>query len=249
MDNDDKPVGTVLSRRSALRLLGSAALGVGLLGGSRSSAQPSASGASLLRGSAMARNLSCVVRPALTEGPFFVDEKLNRSDLRTDSKTGAVKPGVPLALTFWISQVAPNLCKPLGGVLVDLWHCDALGAYSDVGADGTVGQDFLRGYQVTAKDGTAKFTTIYPGWYPGRTVHIHFKLRFQGREFTSQLFFPEEVTDRVHATQPYASKGRRNVRNASDGIYQSGGSQLLLNLSGDPGKGYAAAFDIGMNLG
>jgi len=133
--------------------------------------------------------------------------------------------------------------------MVDIWHCDALGAYSGVEANRTVGQDFLRGYQVTAQDGGAKFTTIYPGWYPGRAVHIHFKLRYRGTEFTSQLFFPEEVTDQVHTTQPYTRKGPRNTPNARDSLYRNGGHQLLLSLRGSPSQGYTAGFDVGMNLG
>lgn len=237
MDNDDKMIGRLLSRRSTLRLLGGATLGAGLMG--RSFAQSGSTSGSLP---------GCVVRPAMTEGPYFVDEKLNRSDIRADSKTKAVKPGVPLALTFLVSQVATNLCKPLPGAQVDIWHCDAGGLYSDERANNTVGQDFLRGYQVTGGDGRAKFTTVYPGWYPGRTVHVHFKLRLNGREFTSQLFFGETTTDKVFALEPYSGRGRRTTMNAADNIYRNGGSQLLLDLTGDPAKGYAATFEVGMNL-
>jgi len=94
----------------------------------------------------------------------------------------------------------------------------------------------------------ASFTTIYPGWYSGRAVHIHFKVRSTpgaagGLEFTSQLFLDEAVTDVVHAQAPYSTKGRRDTLNASDGIYRGGGSQLLLPLVGE-GTGYGATFDI-----
>ena len=101
--------------------------------------------------------------------------------------------------------------------------------YSDVSDPGfsTVGQKFLRGYQVTDANGVAGFTTIYPGWYPGRAIHIHFKVRSDpssssGFEFTSQLFFDDELTDQVHAQQPYAAKGQRTRRNSGDGIYATG---------------------------
>lgn len=220
MENDDHTTGHVLTRREAIALL--AAAGCSLLAGrSPATAQP-----------------ACVVRPEQTEGPFFVDERLRRSDLRAD------KPGVPLELTLVVSRLAPGGCTPLAGVVVDLWHCDHLGAYSDF-EDG-----FLRGYQVTDARGRARFRTIYPGWYGGRTVHIHFKLRSApsvrpGFDFTSQLYFDDALTDRVHAQAPYANRGARRVRNSQDGIYRHGGSQLLLKLS-PSGAGYAGTFEIAL---
>src|SRR5581483_2300256 len=139
---------------------------------------------------------SCVVRPQQTAGPYFVDEKLNRSDIRTDPTDGVVRQGLPLRVVMRVSQMTTGACAPLAGAIVDLWQCDAVGVYSDVrdedGLFDTRGKKFLRGYQVTDATGKAEFLTIYPGWYPGRTVHIHFKIRtdFQsprGHEFTSQL--------------------------------------------------------------
>src|SRR2546428_8296236 len=136
---------------------------------------------------------SCVLTAALTEGPYFVDEKLYRSDIRTDPVTGDVSEGVLLELTFNVARVANAACTPLTGAYLDVWHCDAGGVYSDVSAAGA-GEKFLRGYQITDASGAARFTTVYPGWYSGRAVHIHFKLRlFAGAstsyEFTSQFFF------------------------------------------------------------
>ena len=150
-----------------------------------------------------ASSAACVLTAALTEGPFFVDEKLNRADIRTDPGTGAVAAGVPLALTFNVSRVANNACTPLTGAYLDVWHCDATGIYSDV--DGS-SQKFLRGYQVTDANGVARFTTIYPGWYRGRAVHIHFKLRptperpeptNSPRNSFSTIRFPTRCTHRV----------------------------------------------------
>jgi protocatechuate 3,4-dioxygenase beta subunit len=194
---------------------------------------------------------ACVVRPEMTEGPYFVDEMLNRSDIRSDPSTSEVKEGLPLQITVRVSQIG-DACLPLAGAQVDIWHCDALGVYSDATDPGfnTVGQKFLRGYQVTDANGLAQFTTIYPGWYQGRTVHIHFKIRTDpnsqlGYEFTSQLFFDDSLTDQVHALEPYASKGQRTLRNDGDGIFQGGGDQLLLQLAGTD-QGYAATFDIGL---
>jgi protocatechuate 3,4-dioxygenase beta subunit len=237
MDNDDRMIGRLLSRRRALSLLGAAgAAAGGLLTARGQSATPTA-----LPG--------CVVRPALTEGPYFVDETPVRSDVRSDSRTRRASAGVPLRLTFAVSSVGTDGCRPLSGIRVDLWQCDALGVYSDVGS--ASGQDFLRGAQVTGRDGRATFTTVYPGWYPGRCVHVHFKLRTtsgRAQEFTSQLFFDEAVTRRAFQAEPYRRRGEPNTPNARDMIYRNGGHQLLVTPTGDTIRGFAATFEIGMNL-
>jgi protocatechuate 3,4-dioxygenase beta subunit len=113
-----------------------------------------------------------------------------------------------------------------------------------------VGQRFLRGYQVTDAAGAARFTTIYPGWYPGRTVHIHFKVRtdptaVRSYEFTSQLYFDDALTDVVHTRAPYAGKGQRTMKNSDDRIFSRGGEQLLVAAK-ESDQGYAATFDIGL---
>jgi protocatechuate 3,4-dioxygenase beta subunit len=241
MDIDDLPIGRVLTRREAVTILAGA-------------------GALLFFGCSSATDASgtdtpptgCVVRPELTEGPYYVDEELNRSDIRSDPSDGTVKQGALLALTFNVSRIASSACAALEGAVVDVWHCDALGVYSDVSDGGfnTVGKKFLRGYQVTDANGVAQFTTIYPGWYSGRAVHIHFKVRSaagasSAYEFTSQLFFDDSLTDQVYAQSPYASKGNRDTRNANDGIYQQGGSQLVLSVT-QTSEGYAATFDIAL---
>ena len=197
---------------------------------------------------------TCVVRPQQTLGPYFVDEMLNRSDIRSDPSDGSVKEGVPLHLVFNVSQLGGSSCTALSGAMVDVWHCDASGVYSDVQDPGfdTTGQKFLRGYQLTDASGRAEFTTIFPGWYQGRTVHIHFKIRTTGPsqesyDFTSQLYFDDALSDEVHAQEPYASKGQRTLRNNGDGIYQNGGDQLTLQTVKN-GDGYAATFDIGIQI-
>ncbi len=239
VDNDDRQVGRLLTRREALTALGAAGALV-LLRCSSGSSSPTS-------------DTACVVRPQQTAGPYYVDRALNRSDIRSDPATGAVSTGVPLDLTFHVSRVADAACAPLAGALVDVWHCDHRGVYSDVVDPrfDTVGQKFLRGYQVTDGDGIAHFTTVFPGWYPGRTVHIHFKIRSApeadpGFEFTSQLYFDDDLTDRIHALDPYSEKGRR-TRNADDGIYSRGGDQLTLDTT-RRGEGLATAFDIALQL-
>ena len=196
---------------------------------------------------------SCVLTASLTEGPFFVDEKLNRSDIRTDSTSGAVSAGIPLALSFNVSRVANTACTPLTGAYLDVWHCDSAGTYSDVSGSS---MKFLRGYQVTDVNGVAAFTTIYPGWYNGRAVHIHFKLRLyagstKAYEFTSQFFFDDTLTDSIYTRSPYSSRGSRTTRNASDGIYNSLSATDKTGLTLQASKttaGYAGAINLGVNV-
>jgi len=259
LDDDDRPVGRLLTRREALALFGTTAGGALLVACAPSllispsasanagaSANPSASGAAGLP--------SCIVRPELTEGPYFVDEKLNRSDIRSDPASGTVEAGATLALAYAVSRIDASSCAPFEGALVDVWHCNALGVYSDVNdpSGSTVGQQFLRGYQVTDAEGMARFTTIYPGWYSGRSVHIHFKIRTDagadaGLEFTSQLFFDDTLSGEVFTRDPYASQGSPDTPNASDGIYNQSGGQTLLTVVED-GDGYAATFEIGVQV-
>lgn len=196
----------------------------------------------------------CVVRPELTEGPYFLDGQMARSDIRIEPTDGSVKVGLPLALTFLISQVSDNACAPLAGAVVDVWHCDVEGVYSGVQDRrfDTTGQTWLRGYQVTGTDGRAHFQTIYPGWYSGRAVHIHFKVRTPGPggntwEFTSQLFFPENINAEVFSQEPYAAKGLADVPNSADGIYRNGGDQLLLDLVPTQ-EGLSTLFHLALDL-
>jgi protocatechuate 3,4-dioxygenase beta subunit len=242
--HDDHGVGRILSRREVLAFIGAAgAAGAGAL---------------LWRPAPLdAQTVPCVVVPEQMEGPYFVDEKLNRSDIRTDPGDGKGRPGTPLEVALRVSRVgAGGACAALAGAVVDVWQCDAEGLYSDVRDTqvkfDTRGQKFLRGYQVTDAQGLARFTTIYPGWYPGRAVHVHFKIRTnpaaaRGDDFTSQLYFDEALTDKVHAQAPYAAKGRRNMTNDKDGIYRNGGKQLMLRLA-ERGGGYAGAFDIALKI-
>lgn len=239
MDLDDRPRGTLLSRRDALVLLGVA--GYTVLSGYRHRAPGQTPG-----------RPPCVAVPEQTEGPYFVDEQLHRSDIRTDPGDGSTKPGVPLDLTIAVSRLSAGRCEPLAGAHVEVWHCDHLGVYSDVRDPrfDTVGKKFLRGYQVTDAQGRAHFVTIYPGWYAGRTVHIHFKVRSssaeqRGFEFTSQLYFDDSFSDQVFGRSPYAGRGARSTRNLADGIYRDGGSQLLLQPT-PQGAGYAATFPVAL---
>jgi protocatechuate 3,4-dioxygenase beta subunit len=256
MNTDDAPVGQILSRRDALKVLGMG--GAALLaacttrpasGTAVPVTGPTASGATA------ASALDCVVRPELTIGPYFVDNQLNRSDIRSEPSDNSVTPGVPLTLFINVLSVANKSCTPIEGAKVDVWHCDSQGVYSGVSGGGTdtTGKKFLRGYQLTDAMGHTQFETIYPGWYPGRTVHIHFTIRTKGADgqayqFTSQFFFDDGLTDQIDTLPPYAQHGQRNTRNADDGIYNGGGSQLLLSLKGDAIRGYSGGMNIGLDL-
>ncbi len=153
---------------------------------------------------------------------------------------------MPLRLEFQVSRIAGGACTPLSGAIVDIWHCDALGVYSDVRDAGfdTRGKKFLRGYQQTDAKGAAQFLTIYPGWYAGRAVHIHFKIRSAApsarhQTFTSQLYFDEAVTDQIFKQAPYNGKDGRRTMNDGDSIFRRDGKELLL-VPAKTSQGYSA---------
>ena len=231
-DHDHDDVGSVLTRRQALGLFTTPFL-LAFAG---------------CDGTAVAEDApisgSCVVRPELTEGPYYLDTELLRSDIRED------RAGVLLALTFTVSRVVANACETLPGALVDVWHADASGDYSGVGSER--GSTYLRGIQQTGTDGSATFQTIYPGWYSGRAPHIHFKVRSSASstsayEFTSQLFFDDDLSRDVYTSvAPYNARGAQNTTNARDGIYSQGGSEMLLALTELSDGGYRASFDIAL---
>lgn len=256
MDNDDAIVGTILTRRDAFALFGK--VGAGLAFGG------------LFAGDADAvfqtqahRSVKLVASPALTEGPFFVDEKLNRSDLIGDTKRAAVVDAVPLALELTVYRLADGKYTPFEGLTVDVWHCDAHGVYSDenqpMNFERTGGQKWLRGYQTTDAKGNVAFSTIFPGWYQGRTTHIHFKVRQKGadgktKEFTSQLFFDDKFADAIFAQAPYRTSANRDVRNENDDIFGDpqvdgtvAGQRLMPTVTkAANGKGYVAKFAIAL---
>jgi protocatechuate 3,4-dioxygenase beta subunit len=257
MDTDDAPIGRIMTRRETLALLGGMAVAActpaALSSPSASASGTSAPTSSAAASSAIVATPACIVVPALTEGPYFVDEKLNRSDIRTDASGGTAKAGAQLDITFNVARVSGSSCTALQGATVDVWHCDALGVYSDASDPGfnTKGQKWLRGYQTTDAAGIAKFTTIYPGWYQGRAVHIHFKIRMasgtQTADFTSQFFFDESMTDKVFATSPYTGKpASGRLRNDGDSIYRQSNGKTVLNVAQN-GSLYAATFAIGLS--
>src|SRR5262245_33078666 len=217
-----------LTRGRLLRLAGGlgAALGLGAVKSWRGDE-------SALAGDAV----SCVLTPEQTEGPYYIaNEKLRRNI--TDGR-----PGTPLTLRLTV--VDARTCKPIKGATVDIWHCDASGIYSGFGA-GRASRTFMRGVQRTNADGVATFKTVYPGWYQGRAVHVHVKVHVRGNVVhTGQLYFPDPVTDAVYKKAPYTSRPNRDVRNADDFVFRSGGRRSLLQLRRN-GAGYGGSIRMGV---
>ena len=264
MDADERFVGRLWTRREVVRSFGAASLA--WLVGCNGSGSSSGGTSGTVSGTNTNTNtntgtgtLNVVATPELTEGPFFVDEGLQRSDLLAGTSRAAVTGGLPLALTLGLYSLTSSGPVPITGAQVDLWHADTAGAYSDVASgsvqsEDTRGQTWLRGYQVSDLDGLVTFQTIYPGWYLSRTIHLHLKIRIASpaRELTTQLFFDETVNDLVLAQSPYDTRGSRSIRNANDSIYQAlhtdgqtVGSHLHLDLSA-AASGYAGTFNVGI---
>jgi protocatechuate 3,4-dioxygenase beta subunit len=223
MSEHDHDHDVVLSRRGALAKLGGLAVvalsGTGLA--TRELLDAEEAEAAGTGPAAVASGLvSCVLAPEQTEGPYYVEDAAFRRNVTEG------KPGVPLALRLTVVNVAT--CRPIKGAAVEIWHCDAAGVYSGVQGDtGT----FLRGVQRTDATGLALFRTIYPGWYQGRTVHIHTKVHLGGNvAHTGQLYFPDAVTDAAYKRSPYSARPDRTTRNAADSIYRNGGKRSTLKL-------------------
>ena len=209
--------------------------------------------------------------PEEMEGPLFVEEVLKRSDVRTDASDGSMMPGVPVTFTLQAYDLSKPDCAPLKGVHVDIWSCSSQGLYSDTPHDKTVGKKFLRGHQITDSKGNVKFTTIYPGWYHGRTAHIHVSLRtFNGervavaplptgccthtpnevQKYVTQLYFPEPITVEVYKRPEYQRPGlTRDTTNANDGIFNrtKGATRGVLNLEKTK-DGYQAKVVMGVSM-
>lgn len=189
---------------------------------------------------------TCVLSPAQTAGPFYFNPHLLRRDITEG------RPGTPLRLALQV--VDAGSCAPIRDAVVDVWHTDAAGLYSGYANQGenrvdTRGQTFLRGLQVTDADGRVELLSLYPGWYPGRVPHIHFKVHVDDRTYvTSQLYFPEDITQAVYETPPYATRGQSPVSLATDGVLQDGQLARLLMTVQPAENGYVARHTLGIHL-
>jgi protocatechuate 3,4-dioxygenase beta subunit len=193
-------------------------------------------------------SLECTERAQQIVGPYPAPGvQLERSDIRSDpGDDGLVKPGVPLTVVLRVGSKGDAGCRPLHGAVVNAWQCDASGQYSSYELLGTSMNKFLRGYQVTDASGVVEFQTIYPGSYPGRTVHVHFAVRaiesssviFPDDAFVGQVYFPDAVTDEVLMQAPYSSASR--TLNAQDGYYSA---DMLASVS-RLGDGWLAELEL-----
>jgi protocatechuate 3,4-dioxygenase beta subunit len=228
-------------------------------------------------------NKTCTVTPSLieeegtpqqTEGPYFVAGMPNRSDIRSDPSDGSLQQGIPLHLVIHVYKIndkgnnstpadaAAVSCMPFKRAQVDIWHANPQGLYSGISQIGTESKAYLRGYQTTDNNGTAKFDTIYPGWYQGRAIHIHVMVRaFDGGSnetfhWTSQMYLNNSINEKVHTQIPYSKHGLPPMTNEQDGIYtgpstdklvqSNAGQHLMLNLTKDK-QGYTGTFNIIVN--
>jgi protocatechuate 3,4-dioxygenase beta subunit len=183
--------------------------------------------------------VTCVLAPELTEGPYYIRGERVRRNI-TEGRSGT-----PLQLQLKVLDA--STCRPIKGAAVDIWHADALGVYSGESVENTVGQTFMRGIQKTNARGLAVFQTVYPGWYQGRTVHIHVKVHVAGNVVhTGQLFFHDSLTDRVYRRSPYNRRPSRDTLNVTDAIYRNGGSKSLLTVR-KHGAGYTGSIVMGVH--
>lgn len=222
-----------LSRRSILRLAGIAAASFGA--GAWRAEDAEGGGPAAVESGAV----TCVLTPELTTGPYYIpNEKLRRNI--TDGH-----PGTTLILQ--LAVVDASTCKPIRGASVDIWHADAAGNYSGFGA-GSGSRTFMRGIQKTDARGIATFRTVYPGWYPGRSVHIHVKVHVRGNVVhTGQLFFSDTLTDRVYRSAPYNRRPSRTTRKANDSIFINGGRKSIVNVRRRSAGGYLGKITMGVH--
>ena len=214
-----------LTRRdSLLRLGGFVLAAIGLRGAEAASAD--------------AASVACILTPEQTEGPYYIaGEKLRRTI--TDGH-----PGAPLLLRTTV--VDASTCRPIKNAAVDIWHADAAGVYSGFGS-GASSRTFMRGIQRTNAKGVAEFRTVYPGWYQGRTVHIHVKVHVGGNVVhTGQLYFNDSLTDKVYRRAPYLSRPNRDVRNPDDMIYRNGGARSLVKVHKTTAGVYVGTITMGV---
>lgn len=191
---------------------------------------------------------SCILSPEQTQGPYFLDLDLLRRDIRED------RNGLQMRLVIQLVDVDTG-CSAIRDALIDVWHADASGVYSgfagQLGGVDTRGKTFLRGTQVTDAAGKVEFTSIYPGWYPGRALHVHLKAYLDSATLlTSQLYFPEDATALVYSQAPYSFRGLPDTSNEEDGLIGSGGveslSDVIVAVAEESG-GYVASIVIGVS--
>lgn len=189
---------------------------------------------------------SCTVSPSETKGPFPIKtpSQLVLENIKSD------RIGVALLINLTIENQSKD-CAPLEGVLVDVWHCDKDGNYSEYGGTSMQQTDytsvhFLRGRQTSDANGEVSFISIFPGWYQGRAPHIHVEvLSASGSSLlVTQIAFPENVTSEVYSSTNYASHGQADTSNTSDNVFSDSLSDELGTLTGNLTDGYTLSKTI-----
>ena len=197
--------------------------------------------------------VTCRLLVEQTRGPYHRAVHPERREITED------RDGLPLRLGLRL--LAADATTPLADVLVEVWQADHVGRYSGFqpfeARPGQVvtsesvphdviaaGETYLRGSQRTDERGMCAFNTIYPGWYASRTVHIHLIAHLGDRSVTTQLYFPDAVTDEVFSRPPYRGRPQRDTINATDSIFADGGEQMILDLQGDPTTGYTGVLCV-----
>ena len=238
--------GGPIDRRQALLAVG--ALGVAAVATACSRGGSSKSKPANASGPTTTSEVACVLAPEVTAGPYYLEHSPGRSDITEG------RPGTPLGLA--ITVVHATTCDAIFNAAVDIWHADADGVYSGFGTASTGAgaaaaptdhYTFLRGRQFTDVAGRANFTTIYPGWYRGRAVHIHIEVRVDDTlVHTGQFFFPDALNTKVLTGGPYQRRGAPDTTNRADSIYQDAGGPAATLDPQPQGDGYRAAATVGV---
>lgn len=194
---------------------------------------------------------SCVLIPSETQGPYPLLSVLGNAAMRRRDTTEG-RPGLPLLLKLKLVNITAN-CAPIVDAAVYVWYCDKDGVYSGYSQPGanTVGQTFCRGIQYTDCNGEASFQTVYPGWYAGRITHVHFQVYLNGGgtlTATSQIAFPQSVTQAVYASPLYAARGQNTsvTSFAQDNVFSDGTALQMLSVAGDTTSGFVGRLAVGI---
>lgn len=240
--------------RNSLGIIGAGSL---VIACGKSSVNPSGSGSGTSTGGTTTGSSSCVVSPTEVEGPYpYPGGEINNPLQRVDITGG--QTGVPLNMTLTVVN-ANNACAAVSGARVDIWYCNKDGYYSGyanqpglLGTKSYLGETWLRGYQLSDSNGAVKFTGIYPGWYSGRATHIHVEVFVNNVLVkTTQMAFPETISDTVHTSSLYSAHGINTTRNASDNIFGNSATDLAnqtMSLTGDTTNGYTGTYKIGISI-
>jgi len=192
---------------------------------------------------------SCTVSPSETKGPFPIKtpSQLVLENIKSD------RVGIALLINLKIENKKNN-CEPLSGVLVDVWHCDKDGNYSEYGGTQMQQTDyttvhFLRGRQTSDTSGNVSFISIYPGWYQGRAPHVHVEvLSSSGTSLlVTQIAFPETISSQVYSSTNYASHGQADTANAKDNVFSDSLADELATMTGNITDGYTLTKTITVN--